>query len=51
MKHIPSWVPWFSYKPLIKTLRRLSEKTRNDPIDFVKKTMVGPCFARGIRVD
>jgi hypothetical protein len=42
VKYIPSWVPWFSYKPLIKTVRRLSEKTRNDPINFVKNAMVSP---------
>ena len=42
VKYIPSWVPWFSYEPLARTIRRLSEKTINDPINFVKNAMV--CF-------
>ena len=42
VKYIPSWVPWFSYEPLARTIRRLSEKTMNDPINFVKNAMV--CF-------
>lgn len=39
LKYIPSWVPWFSYEPLARTVRRLSEKTINDPINFVKNAM------------
>jgi len=39
LKYIPSWVPWFSYKPLARTIRRLGEKTMNDPIKFVKNAM------------
>jgi hypothetical protein len=40
VKYIPSWVPYFSYEPLAQTARRLSEKAKNDPINFVKKAMV-----------
>ena len=40
VKYIPSWVPWFSYEPLARTVRRLSQKTMNDPINFVKNAMV-----------
>jgi len=39
LKYIPSWVPWFSYEPLAQRGRRLSEKIRNDPINFVKNAM------------
>jgi hypothetical protein len=40
VKHVPSWVPWLSYEPLGKKVRVLSEKMRNDPINFVKNAMV-----------
>jgi hypothetical protein len=40
VRHIPSWVPYFSYKPLARIGRKLSERTRNEPIDFVKNALV-----------
>jgi hypothetical protein len=40
VKYIPSWVPWFSYKPLIQRLKILNERTRSKPINFVKNAMV-----------
>ncbi|KAH9976348.1 cytochrome P450 [Lactifluus volemus] len=39
LRYIPSWVPWFSYKPLAQIGRKLSERIRNEPIDFVKNAM------------
>ncbi|KAH8984152.1 CyP450 monooxygenase [Lactarius hatsudake] len=39
LRHIPSWVPWFSYESLVRLGRELSQKTMNEPIDFVKKAM------------
>jgi len=39
LQHIPSWVPWLSYKPLARLGKKLSEKIRNPPIDFVKNAM------------
>ena len=40
VRHIPSWVPYLSYKPLARTVRNLSERIRNEPIDFVKNALV-----------
>ncbi|KAH9174424.1 cytochrome P450 [Lactarius sanguifluus] len=39
LRHIPSWVPWFSYESLVRLGRELSQKTMNEPIDFVKSAM------------
>ena len=51
VKFIPSWVPWLSYKPLAQILKRLSEKTKNDPINFVKDAMVSCYSSSNIYVD
>jgi hypothetical protein len=40
VRHIPSWVPWFSYDPLAQEGKRLSEKIKNDPINWVKNAIV-----------
>jgi len=40
VRYIPSWVPYFSYEPLVRIGRRLSERTKNEPIDFVKNALV-----------
>ena len=40
VRYIPSWVPWLSYEPLAREGRRLSKKMKNDPINFVKNSMV-----------
>jgi hypothetical protein len=40
VRHIPSWVPFLSYEPLARTVRKLSETIRNEPIDFVKNALV-----------
>ncbi|KAH9976345.1 cytochrome P450 [Lactifluus volemus] len=39
LRHIPSWVPWFSYEPLAQIGRNLSQRIKNEPIDFVKNAM------------
>ncbi|KAI9441782.1 cytochrome P450 [Lactarius indigo] len=39
LRHIPSWVPWFSYEPLTRLGRELGLRTMNEPIDFVKNAM------------
>ncbi|KAH9987409.1 cytochrome P450 [Russula vinacea] len=39
LRHIHSWVPFLSYKPLIRIGRVLCEKLKNEPIDFVKNAM------------
>ena len=40
VRHIPSWVPFLSYEPLARTVRKLSERIRNEPMDFVKNALV-----------
>ncbi|KAF8504863.1 cytochrome P450 [Russula emetica] len=39
VRHIPSWVPYFSYKPLAQIGRKMNERIRNEPIDFVKNAL------------
>ena len=40
VQHIPSWVPYFSYKPLVQIVRKQSQRIRNEPIEFVKNALV-----------
>jgi cytochrome P450 len=39
LRYIPSWVPYFSYEPLAQIVRKLSERIKNEPIDFVKRAL------------
>ncbi|KAI9454936.1 cytochrome P450 [Russula earlei] len=39
LRHVPSWVPFLSYKPLARIGKELSDKMKNEPIDFVKNAM------------
>jgi hypothetical protein len=44
VRHIHSWVPFLDYEPMIQRGRELSDKIRNEPIEFVKNAMVrGSC--------
>ena len=40
MRHIPEWLPWFSYKKLIRVGRELGKQVKYPPIQFVKESMV-----------
>jgi hypothetical protein len=40
VRYIPSWVPYFSYEPSVRIGRKLSERVKNEPIDFVKDALV-----------
>jgi hypothetical protein len=40
VRYIPSWVPYFSYEPLARIARELSRRIRNEPMDFVKSSLV-----------
>ena len=40
MRHVPSWVPYLSYEPLAQKGRKMNERIRNEPIDFVKNALV-----------
>ncbi|KAN0107223.1 cytochrome P450 [Russula decolorans] len=41
VRHIPSssWVPYFSYEPFARIVRELSQRIRNEPLDFVKNAL------------
>jgi hypothetical protein len=51
VRHIPSWVPFLSYEPFARAVRKLSERIRNEPIDFVKNALVCDDRAPSILVD
>ncbi len=51
VRYIPSWVPYLSYEPLARKGRKLNERVRNEPIDFVKNALVCGDRASSIRVD
>ncbi|KAH9994265.1 cytochrome P450 [Russula vinacea] len=51
LRHIPSWVPYFSYEPFARIVRKLSERVRNEPIDFVKNALARNAHAPSIHVD
>jgi hypothetical protein len=40
VRYIPSWVPYFSYEPVARIGRKLSERMRNEPINLVKDALV-----------
>ncbi|KAN0109877.1 cytochrome P450 [Russula decolorans] len=39
LRGIPSWVPYFSYKPLAQIVRELGARMKSEPIDFVKNAL------------
>ncbi|KAI0278782.1 cytochrome P450 [Russula aff. rugulosa BPL654] len=39
LRHVPSWVPYLSYEPLAQKGRKMSERIKNEPIDFVKNAL------------
>ena len=40
VRHIPDWLPWFSYQPLIRHGKDLGNKVLYPPIRKVKESMV-----------
>ena len=40
MRHIPEWLPWFSYKPLARIGRDIGREVVHEPIRFVKESIV-----------
>jgi hypothetical protein len=40
VKRLPSWVPWFKYEPVAGECRELGLRMRNEPIEFVRNSMV-----------
>ena len=50
-RHIPSWVPYLSYKPMARKGREMSERIRNEPIDFVKNALVSGDRVSSTHVD
>jgi len=51
VKYIPSWVPYFSYEPLVRIGRKLSERVKNEPIDFVKNALVCGDHSPSVHLD
>jgi len=51
VRYVPSWVPCLSYEPLAQKARRLNEKMKNDPINFVKNAMVRRGHSLSTHVD
>ncbi|KAN0109867.1 cytochrome P450 [Russula decolorans] len=39
LRHVPSWVPYFSYKPVARTVQKLGKRIRDEPIDFVNNAL------------
>ena len=40
VRHIPEWLPWFSYKPLARIGHNMGQEVRYEPIRFLKESMV-----------
>ncbi|KAI0302455.1 cytochrome P450 [Multifurca ochricompacta] len=40
LRHIPEWLPWFSYKPLARIGHDLGQEVMNDPIQFVRESIL-----------
>jgi len=40
LRHIPEWLPWFSYKPLARYGNHLGNQVLYPPIQFVKKSIL-----------
>jgi hypothetical protein len=51
VRYIPSWVPYFSYEPLLRVVRKLSERIKNEPIDFVKNALVCGDHSPSVHLD
>ncbi|KAH9986764.1 cytochrome P450 [Russula compacta] len=39
LRHIPEWLPWFSYKPLARIGHEMGNQVLYPPIQFVKESM------------
>jgi hypothetical protein len=51
VRYIPSCVPYFSYEPLVRIGRKLSERIKNEPIDFVKNALVCGDHSPSVHLD
>ena len=40
VRHIPEWMPWFSYKPLARFGYNLGQEVIHEPMRFVKESIV-----------
>ncbi len=50
VRYIPEWVPWFSYKPLIRVGRDLGNQLLYPPFHKVKECMVSNYFFQLINI-
>jgi hypothetical protein len=40
VKHLPSWIPLFKYEPVASECKHLGQRMKNEPIEFVRNSMV-----------
>ncbi|KAI0301751.1 cytochrome P450 [Multifurca ochricompacta] len=51
LRHIPEWLPWFSYKPLARFAYDIGQEVINDPIDFVKRGILNGTAQPSLALD
>ncbi|KAI0273085.1 cytochrome P450 [Russula aff. rugulosa BPL654] len=51
LRHIPEWIPWISYWPLARIGHALAEQVMNDPMRFVRESMLSGTAPRSIAFD
>ena len=51
VRHIPEWIPWFSYKPLARFGYNLGQEVVHEPMRFVKESIVSKTVYACVKVD
>ncbi|KAH9981025.1 cytochrome P450 [Lactifluus volemus] len=51
LRHIPEWLPWFSYKPLARECYNTGQKVMHEPIRFVKECMLNGTAQPSLALD
>ena len=51
VRHIPEWIPWFSYKPFARFGYNLGQEVVHDPMRFVKESIVSKSVYVCVKVD
>ncbi|KAN0109883.1 cytochrome P450 [Russula decolorans] len=51
LRHIPEWIPWISYWPLARLGHALAEQVMNNPMRFVRESMLSGTARRSIAFD
>jgi hypothetical protein len=45
VRHIPEWLPWFSYQPLARLGHELGQAVMHGPLEFARECIVRKSFA------